>query len=114
MDFDIEVHCLIRDMVCWIVRRGRSEWRGAVRRRRRRVIAVRAPVTVPTANGILNTYLSTYGDRTEGAFCLSSLFWMGQGFRGECASVLAYAMSGDLALYMLHLAMFHYSIVTRP
>lgn len=59
MAFDICVHCLIHVVfVC----SGRVS---AGERRRRRVIAARAPVTVPTPSGILNTYLSRYGDRTE-------------------------------------------------
>lgn len=56
-------------------------------------------------------YLFIYVQRQDrDAFCLSSLFWMGQGFEGECRSVLV-TKRATWPRSMSHLAMVHYSIV---
>lgn len=52
---DYKVHCLIRDVVCERAVGASGAGTGLSRS---------GPVTVPTENGILNTYLSMYGDRT--------------------------------------------------
>lgn len=59
-------------------------------------------------------YLFVYVRRQDrGAFCLSSLFRMGQGFEGEFRSVLVTKQraAATWPRSMSHLAMVHYSIV---